>query len=129
MPPSKDLTHFLTIPWCAALLTAPTTTLLPTPSRVPKPSTEDSFFALTLRTGETVPYMLSFSSPRAASASSSPAAGKVEGKVEGKAGTIEQVSTLFALGEGVNGYPATAHGGVTAALFDEAMGVCMMRLH
>ncbi|OBT70430.1 hypothetical protein VE03_00232 [Pseudogymnoascus sp. 23342-1-I1] len=119
-PQSADLTHFLTHPWCAALLTHPTTTLLPTPSRIPKPSTEDSFFALTLRTGDTVPFMLSFSSPRA-----------VDGGPDGAAAdgkTIEQVSTLFALGEGVNGYPSTAHGGLIAALFDEAMGVSMMRL-
>lgn len=28
----------------------------------------------------------------------------------------------------MNGYPAVAHGGLIAALFDEAMGVAMMRL-
>lgn len=124
-PPTKDLTHFLTHPWCAALLTSPTTTLLPTPSRIPKPSTEDSFFALTLCTGDTIPYMLSFSSPRPGiiddgGAAAVPSAPPVP--------EIEQVSTLFALGGGINGYPSTAHGGLIAALFDEAMGVSMMRL-
>ncbi|OAF60104.2 hypothetical protein VC83_02854 [Pseudogymnoascus destructans] len=127
-PSNPDLTHFLTHPWCAALLSAPDTTLLPTPSRVPKESTEDSFFAITLRTGDTIPYMLSFSSPRpsdgvVADAATDPSAPPLAPGI----GT-EQVSTLFALGDALNGYPTTAHGGLIAALFDEAMGVSMMRL-
>lgn len=40
----------------------------------------------------------------------------------------EVVSTFFALGSGINGYPAVAHGGLIAALIDEAMAVAMMRL-
>ncbi|OBT90732.1 hypothetical protein VE02_00610 [Pseudogymnoascus sp. 03VT05] len=132
-PSNPDLTHFLTHPWCAALLSAPDTTLLPTPSRVPKKSTEDSFFATTLRTGDTIPYMLSFTSPRPHAASLSPSDGAAADPSTAPPaltpGTSdEQVSTLFSLGDGVNGYPSTAHGGLTASLFDEAMGVSMMRL-
>ncbi|KFY80692.1 hypothetical protein V499_00520 [Pseudogymnoascus sp. VKM F-103] len=129
-PSSADLTHFLTHPWCAALLSAPNTTLLPTPSRVPKKSTEDSFFAVTLRTGDTIPFMLSFSSPRPVAAASSQASDGVAAASSAPApaapapGTsTEQVSTLFALEAGLNGYPLTAHGGLISALFDEAMEV------
>ncbi|OBT49871.1 hypothetical protein VE04_09498, partial [Pseudogymnoascus sp. 24MN13] len=120
-PSSADLTHFLTHPWCAALLSAPNTTLLPTPSRVPKKSTEDSFFAVTLRTGDTIPFMLSFSSPRILPAPSDGVAAAAASPAT-PAPPIEQVSTLFALEAGLNGYPVTAHGGLIAALFDEAMG-------
>ncbi|KFY56644.1 hypothetical protein V497_06061, partial [Pseudogymnoascus sp. VKM F-4516 (FW-969)] len=131
-PSNVDLTHFLSLPWCAALLSAPHTTLLPTPSRTPKSSTEDSLFAITLHTGDTLRYMISFSSPRSgttdtgagAAAELPPTApGSKEGGLEN-----EVVSTLFSMGDGMNGYPAVAHGGLIAALFDEAMGVAMMRL-
>ncbi|OBT80625.1 hypothetical protein VF21_00527 [Pseudogymnoascus sp. 05NY08] len=129
-PSNADLSHFLTHPWCAALLSAPHTTLLPTPSRVPKESTEDSFFAVTLRTGDTIPFMLSFTSPRLVATAVTADAAAADPSTAPPASTavVEQVSTLFALREGVNGYPSTAHGGLTASLFDEAMGVSMMRL-
>ncbi|OBT39830.1 hypothetical protein VE00_09102 [Pseudogymnoascus sp. WSF 3629] len=135
-PSTPDLTHFLTHPWCAALLSAPNTTLLPTPSRIPKESTEDSFFAVTLRTGDTIPYMLSFSSPRASGGASPSPSDGVAAATDASAPTpapapgssTEQVNTLFSLGPALNGYPTTAHGGLIAALFDEAMGVSMMRL-
>ncbi|KFY09131.1 hypothetical protein V492_05591, partial [Pseudogymnoascus sp. VKM F-4246] len=54
-PSNVDLSYFLALPWCEALLSAPGTSLLPTPSRIPKASTEDSMFAVTLRTGDTIP--------------------------------------------------------------------------
>ncbi|KFY04005.1 hypothetical protein V490_00029 [Pseudogymnoascus sp. VKM F-3557] len=90
-PLNPDLAHFLTIPWCATLLSAPTITLLPALSRVPKRSTEDSLFAATLRTPSTIHAMLSFSAPCSAPTAASTLSGPL----------AEEVSTLMSLGAGL----------------------------
>ncbi|EGY21315.1 uncharacterized protein VDAG_02839 [Verticillium dahliae VdLs.17] len=46
---------------------------------------------------------------------------QADGSARGPA--IPQVSVLFALGPGMAGYPAVLHGGVTALLFDELLGM------
>ncbi len=104
-----DASHFHPIPWCAALLSDPQWTTIPTGSRSPKASTEDSFFAETLQTDRTVRGCLV--QHTAAEPSSNP--------------PIQEVRLLLDLGSGVNGYPHTAHGGFVATLLDEVVGVLL----
>lgn len=108
MADTKAYTHFNTIPWCSVLLSAPNTRLLIPSSRTPKASTEDSLFAQTLAATTTIPHVLSFF-PR-------PQPSDTE---------IPVVSTLLAVGDGLNGHPAILHGGIVASILDEAMGVLL----
>jgi acyl-coenzyme A thioesterase PaaI-like protein len=103
-----DLAHFQNIPWCTQLLSTPNIVITPTDSREYKASTEDSLFAETFKTDDTISACLSFYS--------SPASGTSR---------IEEINTLLTLGYRLNGYPARAHGGVVATLFDEVMGILL----
>lgn len=108
--PSSDLTHFLAIPWCATLLTSPSTTILssPIPSRISNPSTEGALFSQTLQTPDTISALLSFSrnSPNT---------------------PTKDIHTLVTLEYLLNGYPNTAHGGIIVTIIDEAMSFFLKR--
>ncbi|PNH39468.1 hypothetical protein VD0004_g7430 [Verticillium dahliae] len=121
---SQNGVDFHKIPWCNALLTAPNTTVYVPPSRDPleegKPNRHDRFFGKTLDHAERIPACLAFYATPA-KAAPAPAATTADGSARGPA--IPQVSVLFALGPGMAGYPAVLHGGVTALLFDELLGM------
>ncbi|EON65373.1 hypothetical protein W97_04611 [Coniosporium apollinis CBS 100218] len=104
-PPS----HFTHLPWCASLLSDASWTIVPTSSRTPKPSTEDSFFAETLQSPRTIRGCLP--QHTAPDPTSDP--------------PIREVRILLDLGDGLNGYPHTAHGGLVATLLDEAVGLLL----
>ncbi|GAB7347868.1 hypothetical protein MBLNU459_g5397t1 [Dothideomycetes sp. NU459] len=109
MQPSDTHAFFASIPWCSRLLAQPGLRIHAPSSRTPKPSTtEDSLFAETLRSTRTVSAALAFY-PR-------PAASDAH---------VGSAATLLALGDGLNGHPAVLHGGVVAAVLDEAMGVLL----
>lgn len=101
-----DLPHFQAIPWCAHLLSSPNIVITPTNSREYKASTEDSLFAETFKTDDTIGACLSFYSRPAPGVS-----------------RIEEIHTLLTLGYRLNGYPSVAHGGVVATIIDEVMGI------
>ncbi|KAJ9668112.1 hypothetical protein H2201_001918 [Coniosporium apollinis] len=103
------VSHFTHLPWCRALLSDPTWKTVPTSSRTPKSSTEDSFFAETLQTPSTIRGCLA--QHTAADPTSDP--------------PIREVRILLDLGDGVNGYPHIAHGGFVATLLDEVVGVLL----
>ncbi|PNS15486.1 hypothetical protein CAC42_745 [Sphaceloma murrayae] len=100
--------YFQSHPWTSALLSAPSLCLHLPGSRSPKPSTEDSLFALTLNTPSTVSHLLAF---HPLPARDDP--------------HVRECTTLVALGNDLNGFPRILHGGVVAALLDEAMGVLL----
>ncbi|KAK5708923.1 hypothetical protein LTR17_020251 [Elasticomyces elasticus] len=77
-------------------------------SRQPKRSTEDSLFAEILATPATVRLCLSFYTKPADTDPS-----------------IDEVSTLFIVGDGMNGHAGILHGGIVASVIDEAMGIMM----
>lgn len=100
---------FNRVPWCSRLLAQPNLRIHAPSSRLPKPSTtEDSLFAETLRTNRTISSALTFY-PRPSPTDPH----------------IPAISTLFALGDGLNGYPAVLHGGIVASILDEAMGILL----
>jgi hypothetical protein len=106
---SADEPHFRKIPWCANLINDPAWTPCNTSSRQAKGSTEDSFFAETLKSDRTIHKLLSMH--RKAVAEGSPA--------------IQEVRTLMDLGNGVNGHPDICHGGFVATMLDEVIGVLL----
>ncbi|KAL9946060.1 hypothetical protein D7B24_000596 [Verticillium nonalfalfae] len=127
---SQNGVDFHKIPWCNALLTAPNTTVYVPPSRDPleegKPNRHDRFFGKTLDHAERIPACLAFyTTPTEAAPPPAPAPAPAATAADGSARSpaIPQVSVLFALGPGMAGYPAVLHGGVTALLFDELLGM------
>ncbi|KAF1814845.1 hypothetical protein P152DRAFT_235156 [Eremomyces bilateralis CBS 781.70] len=101
------LSHFDTIPWCAALISSPNyhPTSLPSP---PEPG-RDSFFTTTLRGPETIRAVYPLHTRPDPSL----------------AVPIRETRILLAVGNQLNGHTHTAHGGFSAAVLDEAMGAWM----
>ncbi|KAF2861874.1 hypothetical protein K470DRAFT_214066 [Piedraia hortae CBS 480.64] len=99
---------FLATSWTRTLLESQPniTKYFTSASRHPKPTTEDSLYALTLNTPDTLNATISFYTP-----------------VSNDELKTDQVSTLFCIGDGLNGHPNILHGGITATLIDEAMGI------
>jgi thioesterase superfamily protein 4 len=105
----EHVPYFKTIPWCCAIIDNPAYETSPTNSRVPKDSTEDSFFAETLQTDRTIRRCLTLNT--------APDAGAEP--------PIREAVTFFELGNGVNGFPNICHGGFVATLLDEVMGILL----
>ena len=101
----EERDFFLSTPWCAKLLNDPEFVPRPTPSRKYKSSTEDAFFAKTLKTEDTVSAVTTFYRKPAPEATH-----------------VEELRMLVSLEYGVNGWQHMAHGGIVGALLDEAMG-------
>ena len=81
------------IPWCRILLESPAWTRTRAASRIPKASTEDSFFAETLGTQRNV-YSCTALRPTAES----------NGSIE--EAYYEELMVIYELGDGVNGWPS-----------------------
>jgi thioesterase superfamily protein 4 len=105
----EHVKYFKTIPWCRTIIENPAYHTSPTNSRVPKGSTEDSFFAETLQTDRTIRKCLTINT--APDDTLDP--------------PIREVATFFELGNGVNGFPNICHGGFVATLLDEQMGILL----
>ncbi|MCJ1391804.1 hypothetical protein MMC18_004671 [Xylographa bjoerkii] len=101
----SDIEYLQSIPWCAKILGDPSFVRIPTSTRQFKESTEDTLFAETLKTDDTIrAWVAVFRQP-------TPGATK-----------IEEVRTIITLGYRLNGYPHLCHGGVVATIMDEVMG-------
>ncbi|KAF2792595.1 hypothetical protein K505DRAFT_362777 [Melanomma pulvis-pyrius CBS 109.77] len=101
------ISHFSQVPWCAALIEDLAWTPTRTASRVPKPTTEDSFFAETLGTDRTIRQCLTLRPT----------------VPERDAPDYREVRTIVDLGTGLNGHPNICHGGFVATMLDEVFGV------
>jgi thioesterase superfamily protein 4 len=103
-PSSDTKTHFSSAPWAALLFKDPSLQAFSNESRIPKPSTAETFTSKTLATDDTISAWQSFyKAPRA----------------EGK---FCEVVSLLSLGSGVNGHIDTCHGGFVSAILDEVIG-------
>jgi thioesterase superfamily protein 4 len=113
----NSIEHFKTIPWCAPIVSEKGWTAIPTRSREPKTSTEDSFFAQTLATPTTMSHHLTLVN---APTIPLPASHRTGGPV-----VIPRVRNLWQLEHEVNGFPGIAHGGLLGSLCDEGMGILL----
>lgn len=98
--------HFAAIPWCAELMADPAFCITPKRSRHPKASTEDSLFAETLRSADTITAALDLCKHPTSQVPR----------------RIEEARTFFSLGKGMNGHACVCHGGIVATMLDETMG-------
>lgn len=104
-----SVAHLNAIPWVASLIHDPKWTLVETISRVLLSSGENSFYSETLATDRTMRSCLTLL----------PAV-----EAGGKLAYME-VLWIVELGDGLNGYPGTLHGGMAATLLDEVCGVLL----
>ncbi|GAB7343734.1 hypothetical protein MBLNU457_1711t1 [Dothideomycetes sp. NU457] len=108
---TDSFAYFLLTDWCRELLSEPDIITIIPPCRIPKASTEDSLFAISLsKDTSTISHALSFYRKPFQDSTS-----------------IPSLSTLFSLGDGMNGFPAVLHGGIVAAILDESMGILIQQ--
>ena len=93
-------------PWAAALLSQPNIIWRLPGTRRPKPDTEDSLYAETLKTSRTICNLITIYEKPAPSDDK-----------------IPESSLLVKVGDGMNGHSDILHGGIVATLLDEAMGM------
>uniref|UniRef100_A0A093UVH2 Thioesterase domain-containing protein n=1 Tax=Talaromyces marneffei PM1 TaxID=1077442 RepID=A0A093UVH2_TALMA len=136
----SELNHFNTIPWAKSILQQSLNlqgdssenseyVAFNMPARVYKDYTdEDGYFAGTLGTNETIPYLVTLCrrdlNQVSASLPTKPPAAANDPKSKGtftpsRPPDIIQLVSMSA--PGLSGHPNTTHGGVIATLFDEAM--------
>lgn len=104
-----DLPHFLSIPWCATILSNPTYKSTPTPARIPKTSTEDSLIATTLQSPDTITHYLTLFTPPPP-----------------QDPFIPEIISLLTLGSGLNGGAHVLHGGIITTIIDDTMGMLLV---
>ncbi|KAI8936912.1 hypothetical protein NX059_006144 [Plenodomus lindquistii] len=103
------ITRLSATPWAASLINDPKWTAAETPSRIAKPTGEDSFFAETLSTDRTMRACLTLRPTQAINDD----------------WPYREIVTLVEIGEGLNGWPRIIHGGMAATLLDEVSGVLL----
>jgi acyl-coenzyme A thioesterase THEM4 len=105
-----SISRLRSIPWVASLINDPKWTCTKTGSRLPKASSEDSFFAETLATDRTIRSCLTLRTTEEADDDL----------------PYKEIVTIVELGDGLNGYPKVCHGGMLATLLDEVCGVLII---
>ncbi|KAI1152128.1 hypothetical protein F4825DRAFT_462086 [Nemania diffusa] len=119
---------FESVPWCAALLLSPgITTFIPSPHSPAGPNghspSQDQLFVTTLNTANAVPRCVGFYQSPFSDAGETKLLEPVSRRIKfGQQLLISTASYFFELCPGVNGFNGTAHGGLIACLFDQAMG-------
>lgn len=138
--------------WIASILSSSEYSPIPTDSRFPKPSGEDSYFGHALASSSTIPHVLTLRrreltpppSPEATSTSTSTTTGSGTGTRSGAGGgaplwpaptakpssaPLVNPSDVIMLVDlsapGICGHPDTVHGGVIATLLDEVMSLAV----
>ncbi|KAK7905589.1 hypothetical protein LTR67_000312 [Exophiala xenobiotica] len=115
---TTDPGYFLSIPWCATLLSDPGYETVPSRIGRPTPDKRGEFFTRTLATSDTITALVPSSAVVGGGNDTS------ESKSVSVRGTekVEEVRCFLATRSGVNGFPGIAHGGFVAAVIDEVMG-------
>lgn len=114
-----DVTRFHSIPWVSKLLQDTSFVTVPPSNRNKKSSTEDSLFAVTLKSKTTLSACLCQYRRPPSSSNSRPA------ESLSAIGTNE-IRIFYILGTEMNGYPGVLHGGIVATLLDESLGFLLV---
>lgn len=118
---TNDPAPFQSIPWVSTLLKDTSFVTFTIPSRTNKASTEDSLFSKTLNSETTLSACLSqYRPPQNTTKSTS-----YSPQSPTKTPLAEELRLFFILGSDLNGYPRILHGGIVAALLDEATGLLL----
>ncbi|KAJ5458240.1 Thioesterase superfamily [Penicillium sp. IBT 31633x] len=132
--PAPAIAHLRTHPWAKNLIASAEYTPIPTDSRRLKPTTgEDGYFAQTLNTPSTIPHCLTLQRCNLAPVPTEvptwlPATKQDAASAAKPTPGINpaDIVMIFDLGSpGLSGHPYTVHGGIVAALIDEAMSLAV----
>ena len=105
--PSRDnMEHFQAIPWCAKQLNCANVVASPAISRHVKEGLEDSLFATTLNSVDTIAAFVTFYTHPGDDSS-----------------LVNELGAFITLGSLVNGFPGVCHGGIVMTIMDEVMGL------
>ncbi|EXJ79143.1 hypothetical protein A1O3_08644 [Capronia epimyces CBS 606.96] len=131
--PEESRDHFASVEWTNKYLSDPLYKPIPTFSRVLKPSGEDHFFSRTVSTARTIPHLLTLQLKDFKGPPEAP-----KGTLKGKESQVETTKVpekpdcimLLTLGRpGLDGHPGVIHGGMSCAILDEMLGLCVMLHH
>ncbi|TLS26998.1 hypothetical protein PpBr36_05056 [Pyricularia pennisetigena] len=107
MPPTtidELIQPFLSEPWCMQLIRDPTYTLEAPTSRIGEPMIDHEFFARTVNAPDCIPGFIGLNK-----------------KTTRPDGVVEERISLFTVDHGIDGYRGVVHGGMVAAMIDEAV--------
>lgn len=134
--PQDAVDHFTQNAWTTPYIYNPLYKAIPTFSRVLKtPTGEDYFFSKTINTPITIPHLVSLQlneikTPEDLAKGSSYNQTTISNTLLEPVPKNPDCIFLLALGHpGLDGHPATMHGGVLCAILDEMMGLCVMLHH
>lgn len=129
----STIAHFRTHQWANSLLSSEDYIPIPTDSRRPKPSGEDTFFGNTIATPSTIPHVLTLQRRTLNTPLSAPPPWLPATKQDAAAAATAtpganpaDIIMIYDLGgAGIAGHPSTVHGGVVAVMIDEAMSLAV----
>jgi len=130
--PESSIKHFSDIPWTSTFLNDPAYEAIPTFSRTLKPTGEDAFFSVTINTPTTIPEGLclrlrNLVTPAVPAGSPYNCTTTPSSPWDSPIPPKPDVILFLTLGSpGLDGHPATIHGGMATAILDEALGLCVM---
>lgn len=131
--PEEARKHFASVDFTNKYLSNPLYQAIPTYSRVLKDDGEDYFFSRTVATPTTIPYLVTLQLKDFPFAQDSPKGTLKIGQGHKQVVKVPEnpdCIMLLRLGRpGIDGHPATIHGGVACAILDEMMGLCVMLHH
>lgn len=111
--PHPEVAHFLSLPWCHALLTAsPTLSIHPCITRTPKPHHEEALMATTLNSPLAISGFVLFYEPPPPPPTTTTTTPEL----------LTSLSALLTLGPLLNGWRGLCHGGVIMTVLDEVLG-------
>lgn len=110
----EALSYFSEVPWCSALVNAPDTTILRHLPRGPSDNARDKYAVVTLgKATNSISHQLSFYKTPSRKPSDPPYEPYTANA------EIPEITTLYAVGDGVTGWPGITHGGFTSYMIDE----------
>ncbi|KPI45925.1 uncharacterized protein AB675_531 [Cyphellophora attinorum] len=121
--------------WLTPYITSPSYDPIPTFSRVLKRTGEDYFFSRTVATPQTIPHLISLQRKAWHLPEETPKGQSIpyfDGDNRAKVAAPAEPDTLFLLAlarPGLDGHPHVIHGGMSCAILDEMMGLCIMLHH
>ena len=131
--PRKSIAHFGSVPWVKPYLEDGLYKTIPTFSRVLKETGEDFFFARTVATPQTIPHMISLQLKDLRLPPEAPKGTPVFQKDFTKPNPVpdkpDTIHLLHLARPGLDGHPSVIHGGMSCAILDEMMGLCVMLHH
>ncbi|KAE8157275.1 HotDog domain-containing protein [Aspergillus tamarii] len=111
----QDIEYFASLPFASAYLNSPLYEPVPFITRYNTQDTSNKFFSKVINTADTIPHLLALNRVPDS---------KSNQTTDERDDANPDFVVFVSLGRDLCGFQGTAHGGVLAALLDEALGLC-----